>query len=85
MVPAGIDLGIIGECQRENAATAIAAVRALMGTAVTDPLDDMEINALVNTYWPGRSQKISHTLPDSRTISVYMDAAHTEGRGDILF
>lgn len=73
-------IGIKGDCNRENAATAITATRSLMGERVSDPLDDIEINALAKTYWPGRSQVISHNLSNGHILNVFIDAAHTAGR-----
>ena len=59
----------------DNAALALAASRALIGTGKGDLLSETEQRGLKFTKWPGRSQICSH---DERT--VYLDGAHTVGK-----
>ena len=61
----------------DNAALALAASRALIGTGKGDGdlLSETEQRGLKFTKWPGRSQICSH---DKRT--VYLDGAHTVGK-----
>jgi len=77
-IPKTVELGLKGECQRENAATAILAVRQFEGRPTDDQLDGDELTALAATFWPGRSQHVQHTTPGGKQIQVYIDAAHTK-------
>lgn len=66
---AGLTLGLTGSYQVDNAATALAAVAALREQGWNLP-EDKVIEALAETRWPGRLEKIS-SHPD-----VYLDGAH---------
>ena len=78
-IVSGVNLSLSGKCHRENASNALLAAREILGVGSDQEISDREREALEQTYWPGRSQKISHCLPDGRVIDVLIDAAHTKG------
>ena len=79
-IPDNITRGLRGAHQHENSVTAIANVRSILSQKLDSELNQAEINGLQNAYWPGRSQKVSHTLSNGRVITVFIDAAHTLGK-----
>ncbi|HWV99643.1 MAG TPA: folylpolyglutamate synthase/dihydrofolate synthase family protein [Candidatus Acidoferrum sp.] len=87
IVPAGeahappldtLQLPLLGEHQRMNAAVAIAAVRAL---AARVPVDEPTVRAgLSHVHWPGRLQLV--TRPSGQ--KVLLDGAHNVGGAEML-
>lgn len=75
-----LQLPLLGQHQRMNAAVAIATVRALASQL---PVSEAAIYAgLARVHWPGRLQLIGSSLGDSRMI--LLDGAHNVGGAEIL-
>lgn len=73
-----IQLPLLGEHQRLNAAVALATVRVL--NPLIPVAEKQAIAALSTVYWPGRLQVIPQ--PGGRTI--VLDGAHNEGGARVL-
>jgi dihydrofolate synthase / folylpolyglutamate synthase len=73
----GYELSLIGEHQRWNAATALAAIAELRAQGWTLPEGAVR-RALANTHWPGRLERIAER-PD-----VYLDGAHNPAGARVL-
>ena len=83
-VPA--DLALPGSFNRENARTAIAALRVLYGGG---PLEAIAVRGLKRAVWPGRFQKVrnfivdgAHNPPAAEALSAALD--ETGGRFDLI-
>jgi dihydrofolate synthase/folylpolyglutamate synthase len=73
-----LQMPLLGEHQRMNAAVAIAAVRALAACA---PVDEPTVRAgLSGVHWPGRLQLV--TRPSGQR--VLLDGAHNVGGAEML-
>lgn len=66
------ELGMLGNHQQENAATAVATIKAQQKFLISD---EQIKNGLKKTFWPARLQKIFlKTLPEN--FELYLDGSH---------
>jgi len=66
------DLSMIGDYQQENAASAVAAIKAQNKFLISD---QQIRNGLKKAFWPARLQKISATNLDEN-FELYLDGSH---------
>ncbi len=71
------DLGLAGEHQRENAALAVAAARALASAGLAIP-EAAYTAGLRSVVWPGRFERVG------RRPEVIIDGAHNDGSAAAL-
>jgi dihydrofolate synthase / folylpolyglutamate synthase len=74
--PLEVEVGLLGDHQRDNATTALAALHALRGRFPVRPSD--MARGLKHVDWPGRLQVLSH-----RPLLV-LDGAHNAASAEVL-
>jgi len=77
----GLTVSLLGDHQKENAATAIRALSALKGLGIPVSLDTLP-ESLRHVHWPGRGEIFLHA--SDPTIRLMLDGAHNPGGARIL-
>lgn len=74
--PLDLDIGLLGDHQRDNATTAVATLHAIRRQFPVEPSEI--VSALKNVDWPGRLQVLS------RDPLLVLDGAHNRTSADVV-